>query len=148
MSAPTFQDLRRVNVARCNEVFHPLHSWSETDWACAAAGEMGELCNLIKKRRRGEPVHPTEVAKEIADVVIYLDLLAARMGIDVGQAVADKFNEVSIRRRSHIYFPSTYLPYTTCKQCVWHRVASDCVAWADDRPAPADCFKPKESPTP
>jgi NTP pyrophosphatase (non-canonical NTP hydrolase) len=32
---------------------------------------------------------------ELADVVIYVDLLAARLGIDLGQAVIDKFNATS-----------------------------------------------------
>ncbi len=90
-----FSELRLHNVARCVACFHPLESWSETDWATAAAGEMGEMCNFIKKRRRGEVVNPLEVAKEMADIVTYLDLLAARMGIDLGAVVRIKFNQIS-----------------------------------------------------
>lgn len=102
----TFDHLREVNTERCEESFHPIEDWSLTDWGCAAAGEMGELCNSIKKIRRletGAHWQPSDAslplmqmaADEMADVVIYLDLLATRMGIDLGEAVKKKFNETS-----------------------------------------------------
>ena len=97
-----FRRLRQANVTRCTKSYHSVNDWSPTDWACAAAGEMGELCNLIKKLRRGENVPKQDVAGEIADTIIYLDLLAARLGIDLTEAVINKFNETSQRRRSEI----------------------------------------------
>jgi NTP pyrophosphatase (non-canonical NTP hydrolase) len=90
-------ELRRQNVARCEESFYPLGDWSESDWATALAGEVGEAANLVKKRRRGEHIPASDVGKELADVVIYADLLAARMGIDLSAAIVQKFNEVSDR---------------------------------------------------
>lgn len=66
----------------------------------ALAGEVGEACNVIKKVRRGDRTMDDarpDIANELADAVIYLDLLAARAGIDLGNAVAAKFNEVSER---------------------------------------------------
>lgn len=101
----SFKTLRDANVARCEDVFHKLESWSPQDWMCAAAGELGEAANLIKKMRRGEIVPESDVANEIADTVIYLDLLAARLGVDLGAAVARKFNIVSERRGSQIKLP-------------------------------------------
>lgn len=101
-----FGDLRRANVPRVPFFGHSIDDWTETDWACAAAGEVGELCNGIKKRRRDPafstkigkpPPSDQEIADEAADVVIYLDLLLARMGQDLGEAVRRKFNEVSVR---------------------------------------------------
>jgi NTP pyrophosphatase (non-canonical NTP hydrolase) len=100
--------LRDANVRRCEKSFHSVEGWSESDWACAAAGEMGEICDAIKKRRRGwdKPgvASPTvdDVGKEIADTICYLDLLAAKMGIDLSEAVRQKFNEVSDRVGSDI----------------------------------------------
>lgn len=91
----TFADLRAVDVERCNTAFgttNKLMDWSPTDWATSLAGEVGEACNFIKKMRRGDPVPVEDVAKELADVVIYADLLAARLGIDLGAAVVAKFN--------------------------------------------------------
>ena len=93
----TFAEFRQANVHRCTTVFHELDKWSETDWGCALTGETGELCNLLKKRHRwlqgmpnpNEKAPPTEeeCAKEAGDIVAYLDLLCARMGIDLGSAV-------------------------------------------------------------
>lgn len=104
-----FETLRQTNVKRCNTAFHPLDSWSPEQWSNAMAGEVGEACNITKKMGRGD--YPDqyakadairELGKEIADVVIYADLLAARMGINLGEAVREKFNEVSDRRKSPI----------------------------------------------
>lgn len=101
MSTPlSFDELRYTNIGRCEQLFHKLFDWSPTDWACAMAGECGEACNLIKKSRRGELVAYDDVADELADVVMYADLLAARLGINLGEAVRKKFNEVSDKRGS------------------------------------------------
>lgn len=109
-----FVALRKANVRRCEEVFHPLHAWSLTDGATAAAGERGEACHVIKKMRRAEGSHndPAQniqadtghraLAAEIADTVIYLDLLAARAGIDLEHAIVEKFNLVSSKNGSSI----------------------------------------------
>jgi NTP pyrophosphatase (non-canonical NTP hydrolase) len=73
------------------------------------AGEVGEACNVVKKIRRIENGTNTAkdpqtfdacrimLADELADTIIYADLLAARLGIDLGEAVRNKFNEVSRR---------------------------------------------------
>lgn len=110
----TFENLRQVNVARCEDVFHALEKWTPTDWACAMAGECGEACNEVKKLRRlddADKVKDTDIqrqelrlkiGKELADLVIYADLLAARLHIDLGDAVRQKFNEVSDKRGSEI----------------------------------------------
>lgn len=104
--------LRNVNVRRCNESFGhsfesgkrvqraPNEEWTGTDWACALAGEVGELCNMIKKERRGEHVSPLDIQDEIADCFIYLDLLAAYYGVSIEDVVRRKFNVVSIKRNS------------------------------------------------
>lgn len=92
--------LRVLNMRRCREAFkHEADPWNAAEWGCAIAGEAGELCNLLKKMRRGESVPLQDVADEIADVVIYLDLLAAELGVDLGAAIASKFNKVSERHK-------------------------------------------------
>jgi len=105
MTAPlNFEELRNANLTRCEGAFHPLASWSPTDWGCAMAGEAGEACNILKKHKRGDagPHFRENLAEEIADVVIYADLLAARCGINLGQAVCKKFNKVSKKKGSSI----------------------------------------------
>ena len=100
--------LRETNLARCLR-WHPngLEEWSLSDWVLATAGELGEAMNVIKKLNRerdglvGNDVSEQELQKqladEIADTAIYLDLLAARAGVDLSEAIRNKFNVVSER---------------------------------------------------
>ena len=97
-----FAELRNTNVRRCDANFFGLYEWSPTDWGCALAGEVGELCNLLKKMRRGEDIKVEDVGRELADVVIYADLLAARLGISLARAIPKKFNETSVKVGSDI----------------------------------------------
>lgn len=98
----TFARLSYHNLLRCEDIFHPLDAWTPTDWGCALAGETGELCNKLKKMRRGEPIGQDELAEELADIVIYADLLAQRLEIDLGAAVVRKFNSVSDKYNSNV----------------------------------------------
>lgn len=110
----SFAALRDANSMRCEASFHPVDDWTLNDWLGAATGELGEAANVIKEnRRRAEhresagprcseapPLTDDErqrLAHEIADTVIYLDLLAQRARIDLGAAVREKFNIVSER---------------------------------------------------
>jgi NTP pyrophosphatase (non-canonical NTP hydrolase) len=113
-STLSFDTLRRANTMRLplfkNRRGEPAHSqpdgsdWSNPEWCNAVLGELGELANLLKKVRRGD-YSPLEmeshinkaIADELADVVTYLDILAFRCGVNLGQATMDKFNEVSRR---------------------------------------------------
>lgn len=102
----TFRMLSETNVLRCRQGFgKEVKDWSSAQWACAAGGELGELQNLIKKEFRGDriPELDKKIGKEIADTVIYLDLLATSRGLDLGALVREKFNEVS-RRVNSKYF--------------------------------------------
>jgi len=97
----TFAELRRENEARCNESFYPVDSRSPNDWAAALAEEVGEVARICKRVRDGE--YTIEecgkiLSYELADVIMYADLLAARFGIDLGWSVAAKFNHISERR--------------------------------------------------
>lgn len=74
--------------------------WSPAQWLQAVTGELGEYANLRKKFERGDVDAETfkiEAGKELADVTIYLDILAKQLGVDLGEAVRSKFNEVSKR---------------------------------------------------
>ena len=78
------------------------------------AGKAGKPCDTVKKLKRlhgaDSYIDSTEkreelkikIGKELADMLIYADLLAARLGIDLGAAVVQKFNEVSDLRKSDI----------------------------------------------
>lgn len=108
----SFDVLRRENASRKERWHRDIRGWTGADWGNAMAGEAGEACNLVKKLRRHEtsltvggfatayntPDQPAlldALAAELADVMIYADLLAAHYGISLTNAVRDKFNRVS-----------------------------------------------------
>src|ERR1700677_1130800 len=106
----TFATLRQANLHRLpqfkNKHGKLAHSkadgsdWSPADWLQAVVGELGEYANKRKKFQRGDiggAEFLVEAADELADVMIYLDILAYRVGVDLGVAVVDKFNRVSDR---------------------------------------------------
>lgn len=110
-----FDALRGANIARLpqfkNRKGEPAHSepdgsdWKLSAWCNAVTGELGETANLIKKVERGDMTLDearADLAKELADVQTYLDILAFRCGVDLGRATVDKFNEVSVRVGSTI----------------------------------------------
>jgi NTP pyrophosphatase (non-canonical NTP hydrolase) len=108
-SAPplTLAALRAASVARAKRWHAGAEPWSGADWSNAMCGEAGEAANVVKKLRRQEtgiqqPGPPPAdllamLAKELADVVIYADLVAEHYGLDLSAAVTQKFNEVSDR---------------------------------------------------
>lgn len=101
----TFAELRAANVRRTEEIFHPIDDWSPTDWATAFGGEAGEALNLVKKLRRVGDRHARVdpdvttlkqlIGNEVADTVIYADLLLARLGLELGRCVVGKFDRKS-----------------------------------------------------
>ena len=84
----TFRHLREQNVQRCNETWHPVNDWTPEEWMNCLVGEIGELAGLIKHTRRGETVPKGSIANELADIQIYLDLLAFRLGVELELAVS------------------------------------------------------------
>jgi len=96
-------NLRQANRKRNAESFEGCEEWSPMQWGCALAGEVGELCNLLKKQERDGDVAPFEIADEIADVLTCLDLLADQQGIDLWSAVRRKFNRRSIKLLSEVF---------------------------------------------
>lgn len=98
----TIELISVANLQRCEEAFHKLDDWSPNDYAVGLGGECGELLNWLKKIRRGQKVPKKELAKEIADIYLYLDLIAKRLDIDLSSAIIDKFNEVSKKKKSNI----------------------------------------------
>jgi NTP pyrophosphatase (non-canonical NTP hydrolase) len=106
----TFRELRLANIRRL-PLFTNKHGarahakgdgsdWSPAQWFQAVVGELGEYANFRKKYERGdltEEEFKYEAARELADAQTYLDILAFRLGIDLGVATINKFNEVSRR---------------------------------------------------
>jgi NTP pyrophosphatase (non-canonical NTP hydrolase) len=69
------------------------------------AGEVGEACNIIKKLERermgirGSRATRAQLAEELADVVICVDLISMALGIDLASCVREKFNATSEKNK-------------------------------------------------
>jgi NTP pyrophosphatase (non-canonical NTP hydrolase) len=120
----TFNTLRAANEARLpefkNKWGEPAHAkadgsdWTPAQWLQAVVGEIGEYANMRKKFERGDITEAeflVEAEKELADVQIYLDILAKQLNIDLGAATIRKFNEVSRRVGSRIFIYSEGTEY-------------------------------------
>jgi NTP pyrophosphatase (non-canonical NTP hydrolase) len=111
----TFGRFSSTNLARAKR-WHDggIAMWSVSDWLMAMAGEAGEACNAGKKLRRieeqivnlrADPERQIsdrqsaliKIVEELADTVIYCDLVAARIGMSLSEGITKKFNEVSER---------------------------------------------------
>ncbi len=105
--------LRRINRERRLR-WHPDDApveaqWSSGDWSNAMMGEAGEAANVVKKIRRLETgvkarnsysslsMLVMDLGDELADMIIYADILAERYNIDLEAAIIRKFNAVSER---------------------------------------------------
>lgn len=100
--AGSYRTLRAANAARQGE-------WDKDARITLSyrlnelAGETGEACNVGKKIDRerlgiaGSRATVRDLAEELADVVICADLVAMGEGIDLEQAVINKFNATSAK---------------------------------------------------
>lgn len=112
----TFNTLRKANIKRLplfkDAKGRTAHSkkngsdWSVAEWCMAVTGELGEFANLYKKVIRGDfKLAQVKVAlgKELADIAIYLDILAFQLDIDLGEAIIEKWNETSRKVGANLY---------------------------------------------
>jgi len=104
------QTFRPLNVQRATTGFKCYDNQPLTYWTTALAGEVGELCNMIKKMQRvekggidgGSSYTAKDISKEmlkeeIGGIAIYLDLLASLLDIDLEDAIIDTFNSKSVK---------------------------------------------------
>lgn len=115
----TFEEFTQANLARVERWHGPagVQSWSGERWLLAAAGELGEAANVLKKIWRIEEgllnksdttlenldLAYVKLAYEIADTITYLDLFYSwaqtrQPGLlPLMEVIRQKFNEVSAR---------------------------------------------------
>lgn len=102
------KEFSQMNLERSespNGFNHQLGLWSLSDWFTAVLGELGEAANVAKKLNRVRDGIPgndeTEqqlkdnLARELADTFIYLDLLCQSVGVDLSEIVPKVFDAKS-----------------------------------------------------
>lgn len=111
----SFEHFSNANRERCEApdgFRHKVSGWSEAEWLAAATGEMGEVAHVVKAmlRKRDGLISNTlsdeelqnMLGEEIADTIIYLDLLAQKAGLSIEEAIRNKFNTMSEKIGSQI----------------------------------------------
>lgn len=100
----TLSVLREANRRRLRfpnphgEVKHSGDDWSLSDYFTALMGELGEAANIAKKIRRNDFTLDQvreKLASELADMQIYLDMLADKAGINLADATIKTWNAES-----------------------------------------------------
>jgi hypothetical protein len=117
MEVDTLARLRVLNLNRVELFGHKLHDWNPLEWAGCMCGEAGEAANIAKKLRRiadgcrvntGEASEEEMIRKlgtEIAGTLVYADLLAASVGLDLRTIIIEEFDRVSKR----VNFPTPFI---------------------------------------
>ncbi len=94
-------DLQRDLKRESDELFGDLwRKGSRLYWATALAGEVGEVCNLVKKEARDNIDLSSQVGEELADVLITVSLMASSRGFDLEDLVVRKRQTVRERATS------------------------------------------------
>jgi NTP pyrophosphatase (non-canonical NTP hydrolase) len=97
-----------LNKNRAVEGFKTYENVSYSYWGNALAGEVGELCNMIKKIDRvkaggidggssytAETLTDAMIMEEIGGIFIYLNLICSILGLNMEEAIVNTFNSKS-----------------------------------------------------
>ncbi len=95
-----FKKLREAAISRDSE--YPGTEFIDPSFrGVELGGEVGEALNVVKKLERerlgiaGSRASVADLAQELADIIICVDLLAMEYRIDLWPAVVTKFNQSS-----------------------------------------------------
>jgi NTP pyrophosphatase (non-canonical NTP hydrolase) len=105
MDMKEFSKENRTRCEAANGFRHSITDWTLSEWTVAVMGELGEAANILKKLNRNRDGIPgndvsydalrENLADEIADTFIYLDLLSQAAGFDLSDIVRSKFDRIS-----------------------------------------------------
>lgn len=87
------------------DLFPAYSNTDERFLALALAGEVGELCNMIKKRWCDNADLTDECREELADIRVYLELLAKCFhieGVKLDHQVQQKLEKVAEKHKARL----------------------------------------------
>lgn len=79
------------------KIYESVKTLAFSYWGCALAGEVGELCNLIKKQERDKVNNEDEIKLEFADIFIYLLIIAKIRNYDINEILERKMRILKSR---------------------------------------------------
>ena len=107
MDLRQFSKLNRERSEATDGFNHRLDAWTTAEWFTAVMGELGEAANVAKKLLRvrdglpGNTETPDELrvklVRELADTLIYLDLLTQSLGFTLSDIVPAVFDAKSAK---------------------------------------------------
>lgn len=121
MKDVTIRDIVATHRERQKLWHQGAKPWTLADWGNALAGEIGEVCNKIKKIRRiqldmtgqqlrNQPDHVGpligDIAGELGGAFVYMIALADALQIDLTDAIRDEFNKVSTEQGFDVFIPA------------------------------------------
>ncbi|HEX8807477.1 MAG TPA: hypothetical protein VF760_00610 [Xanthobacteraceae bacterium] len=98
-------DIYKLHEKLTQHMFAPYSDADRCFLALALAGEVGELCNRMKKDWRDRTEHDFECREELADIRIYLELLAKCFNVEgakLNELVNKKLATVVLTRWPHL----------------------------------------------
>ena len=111
------QKFRELSIERAKNGFKTYDNVSILFFTTALAGELGELCNLIKKLERAKvggldagtnhkvkDITKELLTEEIGGIFIYLDLLASLLNVSLDEAIITTFNQKSTQNNLPYYY--------------------------------------------
>lgn len=124
MKKDFLEELRELNKERQKE-WDPENKVTISFRGLEFAGEAGELASKVKKLARkvefdlvGSNFDMKDIEEEVGDVLITLDLLCEKIGVDIAKVTKEKFNATSdkvgmkTKFQEHCDYVQSLVPYT------------------------------------